>query len=256
MNSTSGKRGEAVLNLPRTRAADAALWQEHNYTEALSSDVHARLQAVGRRAFLAPAICGKAGATTSGGVGVVTAAHVGHGAPALLDKSILDAGRLVVRHLRGMIPGGIMCGSIYAPVLRSVEGRAAHDALLLKLSRYLANVNRRFIVGGDWNCTPADLCDSSIPARLQATVVFGKDATCFSRTQSGLVSRVLDHFLVSDCLFPLVQAVDVWDVCIKPHLAVMLEIRGFAVLEKVRAPLGAPPLPVERPFGPDETFES
>ena len=89
MNSTSGERGEAVLTLPRTRAADVVLWQEHRYTEARCSDVRARLQAVGRRAFLAPANCGKAGAT-SGGVGVVTAAHVGHGAPALLCLTIVS----------------------------------------------------------------------------------------------------------------------------------------------------------------------
>ena len=175
---------------------------------------------------------------------MVTAALVGHGAPALLEKSILDTGRLVFRHLRDMVPGGIMCGSIYAPVRHSVEQRAAHDALLLRLGRYLAKVNRPFIVGGDWNCTPADLCDSSIPARLQATVVFGKDATCSSRTQSGLVSRVLGHFLFSETLFPLVQAVDVWDVGIKPHLAVMMKIRGFAALEKVRAPWDLPRSPL------------
>ena len=109
------------------------------------------------------------------------------------------------------------------------------------MCRYLAKVYRPFIVGGDWDCTPADLSDSSVPARLQPTVVFGRDATCFSRTRSGLVSRVLDYFLVSDCLLSLVQAVDVWDVGTKPHQAVLIEVRGLAALEKVRAPPGTSP---------------
>ena len=108
--------------------------------------MRARLQGSGRRAFLAPALPGVHPATI-GGVGVATATDISHGPPATLPSSILVAGRITLRHVDGLVPGGILMGSIYMPVRRKQAGRKASDDAFKDLGRFLAQLNRPYIIG-------------------------------------------------------------------------------------------------------------
>ena len=110
------------------------------------------------------------------------------------------------------------------------------DAVLKKVGTSLARTNRPFIVGGGWNATPDDLDNSGLPIRLQATVVCGASPTCSSKTESGIVERCLDFFVVSDVLVPLVRSVQTLGVGTRPHQLVKLTMSSFARLPKVWVP--------------------
>ena len=83
-------------------------------------------------------------------------------------------------------------------------------------------------------CVCVDI--SGLPTRLQATVVCGASPTCSSKTESGIVDRCLDFFVVSDVLVPLVKNVQTLDIGARPHQLVKLTMSSFARLPKVWVP--------------------
>ena len=205
---------------------------------------------------IAPAVTTCKGGT-SGGVAIFTKCWLGHEEPFGLRGSILQAGRLVLRLVHAIVPGGFVLGSIYLPVEGVQGGEKQTQAILTELGHYLAQFGRPFVIGGDWNRTPATLESTLIPRRLDAEVVFTEAFTCTSKVKSGyFVKRHLDYFLMSSCLVPLVKCIQtVEGVNTRPHVPVQLVFRHFCQLPKVRMPVLGAVLPVERPQGPVQAFE-
>ena len=79
---------------------------------------------------------------------------------------VLPSQRILLRHIHGFLPGGILCGSIYLPLQRGATGTGEHLESILLLGGFLAKWGRPFIIGGDWNCTPQEAVATGAPARL------------------------------------------------------------------------------------------
>ena len=103
---------------------------------------------------------------TCGGVAILTAKQLGQKPPSFLASSISTPGRAVVRHLQGIIPGGLVVATVYLPLRREKEQRKEAEDILHKLGRKLASHGRPFIITGDWNMAPQVLEQSGLPRRL------------------------------------------------------------------------------------------
>ena len=194
LNSSSGSTGEEMMADERIRSVDVIFWQEHKYRGRHCQLAAARLKRGGRTCFFADAqLTDKGG--ISGGTALATLSHIGHSAPLDLKTSVMAGGRVLLRHVHGCLPGGLLCACLYLPVCRGSQGRDEHAKILHQLGRYLAAFNRPFLVGGDWNCSPIEVAESGIPHRLQATVVDGGSATCFTPAGGGRVQSTLDFSL-------------------------------------------------------------
>ena len=254
MNTSSGPTGTQVLSDERLGTDDIILWQEHKLPRT-QCQAYAHKLAQGKRLFhFEPAIRTDKGGLSSG-VAIGTRAYIGHSPPATLGTSTIVPGRVLARHIHGLLPGGILCISVYFHLARGSQGAIQHTRCLQRLGAFLARFNRPFVVGGDWNCEPADIEATGTPARLQATIVHTSGPTCDTKTGSGLTSRCLDFFLLSDVLVPLIRRLEALDLHMPSHKAIRLTLANYATIPLIRVPRCPRPLPASRPQGPNPRFE-
>ena len=167
---TSGSTGERILADKRTSRIHVILWQERKFSKTQCAEIRDRIGRQGRNVFLEPAQPAPKGGM-SGGVAIATLKSIGYSAPTILHACVADDGRLLLRHIHGLLPGGLLCGPVYCPIQRRNKGAQQHLECIQRLGRVLAKWGRPFVVGKDWNCTPDDLASTGMPARLQATLV-------------------------------------------------------------------------------------
>ena len=112
-------------------------------------------------------------------------------------------GRFLAAIWSGVLVDGVLVASIYA---YTGEGSEVANVELLELvARELASCRLPFVLGGDWNMSPAGLAATGMPARLRAAVVHPDEPTYMA---AGCEST-LDFFLVSEALRPAALSVEV-----------------------------------------------
>ena len=112
MNTTSQVSGELALCSDLVASADIIAWQEHKTPARGLSDLRYRMRQAGWNACAPPCLTPSGGPATagrqcSGGVALLTSKHIGHEAPTFLPSSVLESGRIVLRHVHAVIPGEI-----------------------------------------------------------------------------------------------------------------------------------------------------
>ena len=232
--------------------ADLILLQEHHLPSADVAREAAWARAAGWSASLeaAPAT-GRGG--TSGGVGAVTPCYrgiaVGPGWHSLEDAP----GRLSCHIWQGGgIPGGLVVVSVYLEC--GVGMNDFNWTILRHLAVELRTMQRPFVIGGDFQQSPAELAAAGaleifggIEVVAARTSGEGGAGTCCTR---GLWSNI-DFFIVSRELAPNIGECElVLDAAFRPHRPVSLTIRkgGHLPLERMLAAPRA--FPLERPCGP------
>ena len=249
LNSTSAKSGEAAINETALRRADFICWQELHLVAAQTVDLRARLRWLGWLAFLEPSYASSRGGT-HGGVAFLAQKHINRGAPSFAVTSVVNQGRIVVRRVDAVIPGGLIVATVYLPNRRLIQDRDESNDMILGLGQRLALHGRPFVIAGDWNCDPADIAELGVAPRLDATILYTVEPTCYTPTSMGLIPGHLD-FLVSKSLLSLVLNVRVVpDIDVSPRVPVQLIFRCSAAIAKVRIPWTPKKLPLQRPFGP------
>ena len=105
------------------------------------------------------------------------------------------------RHARGyaggFLRGGLHCCSIY---LKDSEGASETNLnLLQEVAIFLSCLRGPWIVGGDWNMSPAVLASTQFLSMVRGVIVAPTAPTCNN--------SVYDYFVVSEGLLPSVAGV-------------------------------------------------
>ena len=224
--------------------ADAVLFQETRVPPGLRT---AEAEQTARNskwtASLEPCVVTAAGGL-SAGVGFAVKPHTGLSLPAVALDAIagLDGARFGLRRVGGICPGWLHVGSCY---LTSAVGVTAQCNLKLLegMAFALGQLRGPWIVGGDWNCTPADLTSTGW-LQLTGGVIFAPG----SPTCNG---KVYDFFVVAQQFAHNVRGCrTVCDAGLHPHSPARLLLNDRAVTAWVRQPKPVEPLPAILPYGP------
>jgi len=161
----------------------------------------------------------------------------GLAAASLPEGLVLDSSRLQLAHWPGIVPGGIIVGTIYLH-----DGCKVHDeknqTLLRQLVAALKCIKLPFVVGGDWNMAPMVLASSGIPDALSAKIVHPVSYTY----HSGGAASVLDFFLVSGIIAPAVVECKAYDGSpVSKHSPVRLKFSSD-VFARTMTTLQKPPM--------------
>ena len=127
---------------------------------------------------LEPCIITEAGSTSSG-VAIGARSHIGVAAPATATGcySTVLHGRFCLRRIGAVCRGGFHLGSVY--LHDTVGVMAANNLdLLQEVAAELALVCGGWVVGGDWNCTPAELAATGWLDLVGGAICAPQAATC------------------------------------------------------------------------------
>ena len=168
---------------------------------------------------LEPCIITEAGSTSSG-VAIGARSHIGVAAPATATGcySTVLHGRFCLRRIGAVCRGGFHLGSVY--LHDTVGVMAANNLdLLQEVAAELALVCGGWVVGGDWNCTPAELAATGWLDLVGGAVCAPQAATCNG--------NVYDFFVVKRQFQHAVHSVHtIGDALCKPHSPARLLLRG------------------------------
>ncbi len=213
----------------RMRSLGALLIQEHHGKGESLADLQAGARMRGMKLAPCEATTGKGGGV-SAGVGVATPAHRGWGGifTANWDLSPPGApGRLAGAWLQVGPRGGMIALSVWC---WPAEGMSQRNVQLVgKALEAVATSGCPWIIGGDWNATPAELvaATSGLLDRAGAVVRAPSQPTCYPAAGR---ARTLDYFVVDARIAGAVsEAVLVEEVIGSPHRAVKVTITGREV---------------------------
>ena len=123
-------------------------------------------------------------------------------------------------------------------------------AIIHHLAVELQMMGRPFLIGGDFQQSPAELAAEGVFDVLRGVEVItaqGEEGTCNTR---GVWSNI-DFFLISRELVPKVISCQVeLDAAIRPHRPVSVKLRRGGALPLERIMVAPLPFPVDRPVGP------
>ncbi len=181
----------------------------------------------------------------SAGVTVGARSHIGVSQPAgIADPwdGPLQA-RFRLRHIGAVCRGGLYLGSAYLHDSVGVTAQCNLD-LLHAMAAELRLVGGCWIVGGDWNCTPAELAATGWLELVDGIIHAPQAATCND--------KIYDYFVVKAACRHAVHSVHtISDAIYWPHSPVRLLLRSAPRCIMVRSvcrPLG---FRAVLPFGPD-----
>ena len=167
------------------------------------------------------------------GVGVLARRPTGIGVPSDLQKDLSPPcaqGRLTAAWVDGILHGGILVLSIY---LFDSEGLSDRNVELIeKAGQAVITHGGPWVIGGDFNMTPAELSGvHHLIRRMRGTVVAPNTPTC-STSSTG---RVIDFFLVDERILGVVQGVFTdLDATSSPHSPVILALKPSAARQQFR----------------------
>ena len=115
LNSTSGKSGETAMGTKQLRHADIFLMQEHRWGPDQAAYARKRLRQQMWHGCVEPAVPTAKGGNR-GGVAVFSRCWINQDEPFELKGSVICPGRLILRLVHAVVPGGLLVGSIYLPV--------------------------------------------------------------------------------------------------------------------------------------------
>ena len=132
------------------------------------------------------------------------------------------------------------------------EGMTTRQAQLLRAVGERAQdseaVGLIFVVRGDWNLTPSQLCKARVCQSMGAHLHATQQITCKQTRQKG---KVLDYFLASRRLGSTVVSTKVWQrVDVRPHRPVCLELDPGWLEVTTTKLVASPKLPKSRAIGP------
>ena len=232
--------------LPRLSRCGVVLAQEHRqpgtvlHGEAPADRFRQQLAAAGWRSSLTPAYAtGRGG--FGGGAAVLWSPRLavaplgevfpGRAAAALWSHSRL--GDVVLISVYGVCGGGV----------------AANRPLWETLAAFLAEVGKPFVLGGDFNLSPAEVATLVGESSLPAVVCPAGGPTCFAITPAELDFFVV-HRRLAAAAGPRVAVR--YDLPVAPHRAVELQLAAEAAEAQVPVfDRPRPPPPARRVFGPD-----
>ena len=222
-------------------SADVTLLQEHRVV-LQNGDGTAMSRAARRLGWNLQAASAKAGAATLASAGTAVAARRGIGIAAH-DDLVADGYqyRLHFAWVGAVMRGGLHCGSIY---LRDSEGLSPSNlAILGAATAAICALRGPWILGGDWNMTPATLIASNWLSTVDGVIVAPELPTCNS--------SVYDFFVISKSLVHAVAGGQrIEDAGLHPHWPVRLLLRGDARRYLVRRLVRPQLIPAVLPHGP------
>ena len=117
------------------------------------------------------------------------------------------------------------------------------------LGEFLRSLDMPFIIGGDFNCDPAELTKTGWPRRLKAEILHTTEPTCTSGR-----GRTIDFFLISHQLVHSVVSTELaTDTPWRPHHSVVLKVQA----QPVHVHIWTAPKPpkIESHYSPDWPWE-
>lgn len=180
----------------------------------------------------------------SAGAAVGCRSHIGmsNGAAMLEDVQKLQTGRFQLRKVVCIAKGGVHCGTPYLHSGIGVQAKSNLDLLHL-MAAALAAVTGPWILGGDWNCTPAEL-----EATGWLSVVGGKT---FAPKSDTCGKRVIDYFVVSLNLAHAVRSVHcIGDALFTTHSRVRLLLEANPRAATIRTLKSPARFNAVLPYGP------
>ena len=206
------------------------------------------------RAEGAQAVDGPNGGT-SGGVLILTKQQLDIAPPMVLgrdDKSTRNKYEVIPGHLTAVIINGwfgtrILILDVY---MDQHDGTGLKNrAIMMMIGILTETMGIPFVVAGDMNMTPQKMADTGWVDSIMGKIVATEEATC--RPTAAHTGRVLDYFVISDWLAPLVHSIElVQNDAYQPHCVVELTLSVAAkeVYEnRAKKPLG---FPEDRPIRP------
>ena len=178
----------------------------------------------GWQLVLEEAAQGQAGKTKAGvGIAVRSGVGVGPWPGQRAGDHTLVKHRASGCYLRGILRGGLACGSVY---LKDGEGMGAVNSEACKqLAARLAGLDCPWALGGDWNMTPAEV--QTWASSVGGIVVAQDEPTCFA--SSAGEGSLIDFWVVSVSLWPAVLGTErVLDGLVKTHVSTRLRLNTGA----------------------------
>ena len=229
----------------RISAADFVATQECRVRQLHCGDKEASARSDKWSMSVAPCVVTAAG-STSAGVAVGARSHIGVALPAAGDDNICPtsplAGRFRLRRIGAVCRGGFHLGSVYLHDTVGVAATCNLD-LLQAIAAELSLVSGGWILGGDWNCTPAELSATGWLDLIEGTIHAPLAATCNG--------KVYDYFVVQRRFSFAVHSVHtIGDAECRPHSPARLLLRAAPrciLVRGLRRPRG---FRARLPFGP------
>lgn len=217
-DTCNGNAWEGLSQYLERSAADAVLGQEAKVEKVYCSDVEDRLALQGWKAALQPCVYGDNGGKSSGTL-VAVRSHLGMRNTDFDDSEWPQlAGRYSMKWLGAVCKGGIGLGSCYLHSKIGVGAKLNLD-LLHAIGAALSRAGERWILAGDFNCTPEQLRATGWLKVVKGRTVEASASTCGDRK--------LDYFVVSEGLWPAVRSAHViGDSGCKTHKPVRLLLRA------------------------------
>ena len=169
----------------------------------------------------------------SAGTAVGSRSHIGLsiGAAQLDDIQKLHTGRFQLRKAGCICRGGVHLGSPYLHSGIGIQAKSNLDLLHL-MAAALSAVSGPWILGGDWNCTPAELEATGWLGLVGGKIFAPSSSTCGKRT--------IDFFVVSLNLAHAVRSVHcIGDALFTTHCPVRLLLKArprTAVMRTLKCP--------------------
>ncbi len=138
--------------------------------------------------------------------------------------------------------GGIVVATCYG-----MSGLSVAEQLRLwkAVAVQLRCLGLPFVIGGDWQITPQQMSETGFQGILGASIVAPSEPTNL------VTMRTIDFFVVSSCLVPMIEGVEVLKgLRFSPHAPVELRLKGCRSLGLMRRIVQPKPLEVHKPIGP------
>ena len=180
----------------------------------------------------------------SAGTAVATRSYIGMSVPKAVEASqdLHAKGHFAMRRVAAMGKGGVHCGSAYLYSGVGIAAKCNLD-LLDTIAFTVSGLVGPWIIGGDWNCTPADLEATGWLKKVGGVVHAPQAATCNG--------KVYDFFVVDATISHNVQGTYVvGDAGLTPHSPARLVFRGGKRRVMVRQLKTQASLPAVLPHGP------
>ena len=180
-------------------AADVVLHQETRVLEGGIDGAASTARTAGWKTAFAPSsLTAKQG--ISAGAAVAVRSHLGLGEAAAdkLPYTESTRSRIKFAHFEGLCRGGVHCGSVYCYTGLGIAAKCNLD-LLEEIRAGIATIAGPWILGGDFNCTPAELTQTGWLETVGGVIHAPGVATCND--------KVYDFFITSQSIAHAVKRV-------------------------------------------------
>ena len=241
IDSSNANSWESARTVMAKSSADIELLQElkvHDPQTLMSAVSAAKHEGWKLRPTLAHKTAADLG---TGGVAVACRKHIG-----IIDNTelLVPEGlrhRICVSHIGAICKGGIHFISLW---LRHTEGLSEENLMILyAVAKILTKIKGVWIIGGDWNITPAVLTASKWLHVVGGYLAAPQANTCHGSTYDFFVTH-------QDLKHDVVSVARVEGAGIQPHFPARLTVRGDGRRRMIQTVVRPTKVPGAVPFGP------